>query len=197
MAFGLSLDDDEEDFEDAMEMAEQASNNEFFSRAYGALEEAKSLGINDSAVADLEKRIDQQKSRYDARIERQRQERLARERAVRQSASSGDSSSGFRGISKDKCYRISEHAPMQVCLRGLKIDSCGILKSYPLQQVCRYGTYGNCASFGYSMRKVCEQGVRSSACDGISDYNKRKSCQSFSGSTEFWLILSSYGYYTW
>jgi hypothetical protein len=189
MAFGLSLDDDEEDFEDAMEMAEQASNNESFSRAYGALEEAKSLGINDSTVADLEKRIDQQKSNYNARIERQ--EKLARERAVRQIASGGGS--GFSGSDiknlclgitqyKSSCYSIDNSDVKNICLGMTEYpSSCYSIGSKDLKNLClgASGQYqSQCYAIGDSdLKNVC-LGITQykSSCYSINNRNLKNLC---------------------
>ena len=53
----MELDDDQEDFEDAIEAAQQAGNNENFSAARQSLREAKMLGVGSSEVKDIEKCI--------------------------------------------------------------------------------------------------------------------------------------------
>jgi len=104
----------------------------------------------------------------------------------------------FRGAKKDSCYRIRQYGPQRVCLKGTGGDACYGLKDYGLQRVCKEGA-GTDACYGlkdYAMQRVCREGIRSNACYAIKDYNIRSSCQNFSGSTEFWLILAHYGYYT-
>ena len=104
----------------------------------------------------------------------------------------------FRGALKNKCYRIKEYGPRNVCLNGIKTDACYSLKDYGLRKVCLNGANSdNCYSLkDYNLRNVCLNGVKSDACYSISDYDMRNSCLNFSGSTEFWLILAYYGYYT-
>jgi len=85
-AFALSLDDDIEDFEDAVEAAEQAGDNESFSKAYRLLNEAKSLGVDSAETQGLEDKIDKQKLSYDARIERQKQAKLEKQRQAERQA---------------------------------------------------------------------------------------------------------------
>ncbi len=114
-------------------------------------------------------------------------------RRVKPSENSGNS-----GIKKDQCYKIKEYAAQEVCLRGTGSKACYGLKDYGLRDICLHGTGGNsCYSFkDYNMQQVCLKGIRSDACNGIADYQKRRSCKTFSGDTDFWLIISSYGYYT-
>jgi hypothetical protein len=104
------------------------------------------------------------------------------------------------GIRENQCYKISEYGPRNVCLKGTKTDACYGLKDYALRKVCLEGTGGNaCYAFDdYARRKICLEGIRTDACYSISNnYNKQRSCQNFSGDTDFWLIISSHGYYTW
>jgi len=109
------------------------------------------------------------------------------------------STNGFRGIRKIDCYKISQYGPREVCLKGTGGSACYALQNYALREVCLKGAGGGaCYSFSdYERRDICLKGVRSNACYSISNnYEKSNSCQKFSGSTEFWLIFSSYGYYT-
>ncbi len=103
----------------------------------------------------------------------------------------------FRGISKNKCYRISEYAPQKVCLEGTGGDACYAIKDYGLQRVCREGAKTDAcyALKDYGLQRVCREGIRSNACYALKSYNMQKSCRNFSGSTTFWIILSYYGYY--
>jgi len=108
-------------------------------------------------------------------------------------------SSASSGLRENQCYKISEYAPRNVCLKGTRGDACYGLENYALRKVCLEGTGGNaCYAFkDYAKRKICLEGIRTDACYAISDnYNKQKSCREFSGDTDVWLIISSYGYYT-
>jgi len=108
-------------------------------------------------------------------------------------------SNAFRGIRKNDCYKIKEYGPQRVCLEGTGGDACYGIKDYGLQRVCREGAGGD-ACYGikdYGMQRVCREGIGTDACYGLKDYNEQRSCQHFGGSTEFWLILTHYGYYTY
>jgi len=110
------------------------------------------------------------------------------------------SSSTSSGMRESECYKISEYGPRNVCLKGTGGDACYGLEDYALRRVCLEGAGGDaCYAFkDYSRQKICSDGIGTDACYTISNnYPKQKSCREFSGATDFWLIISSYGYYTW
>lgn len=206
----MSLDDEEEDAEDVADLLEQAKKegkSESFTKANALLEQAKMYGVSQDDTQEASKYVAGKKKAKDDRLERERKEkeRLTRVKREREERARQDrerqayASNGFRGISKDDCYKIRQYAPQRICLKGTGGDACYGLKNYGLQQVCLKGAGGD-ACYGlkdYASQKICQQGVRTDACYGVgSNYNKMKSCQNFKGSTEFWLIFSYYGYYT-
>lgn len=211
LAFSLSIKDldklDKMDSLDYASKAKEKANSEQFSQSYDLLKKASSHGLDSSEYENIEKYIKEKEKSYEARLERERlekqrqereeQARLQREREE-ELAQQQYNSSGFRGISENQCYRISEYAPREVCLKGTGGNACYALKDYALQQVCLKGAGSDaCYAFkDYNKQQVCLKGINSDACYGFSDYSKSNSCSKFSGSTEFWLIFSSYGYYT-
>jgi len=103
----------------------------------------------------------------------------------------------FRGVSKNKCYQLSNYGVQNICLKGTGGSECYGLKDYGIQRVCKEGAGGD-ACYGlkdYGMQRVCKEGIRTDACYSLKDYNMQNSCRNFSGSTTFWLILATHGYY--
>jgi hypothetical protein len=192
----ITLDDEDEEAEDLLAIAKKQANNERFSSAYTTLKEARKVGGKTPDFKEVYAYVEKQEKAYEAKLERerQRQAKLEQERREQQY-----NSSGFRGISKYKCYRISQYAPQKVCLEGTGGNACYALKDYALQKVCLEGAGTDaCYAFSdYAKQQICLKGIRSDACYSISNnYQQQNSCMKFSGSTEFWLIFSSYGYYT-
>jgi len=108
----IQLDDDVQDFEDAIQAAQQAANGNSFSLAFQKLEEAQKLGIGQNEVQELRTSITQQQAAYEERKRKDRELAKQRERQHRQAEeqkrfarqrqnSGGGSTSGFVQITAD------------------------------------------------------------------------------------------------
>jgi flagellar biosynthesis GTPase FlhF len=83
-SYAMSLDDDEEDMEDAedyLQKAKQKASSSNFSGAKEELKKAKRLGVLRDDVKDTESYVQRAERNYEARLERERQARLEKERA--------------------------------------------------------------------------------------------------------------------
>ncbi len=193
-----------------MEAAKKAADDWEFDKAEELLEKAQNMSYAPDKIKSVKKVIkterfvksEKERKEREALAEKKRKERLARkrQREREERASKREyASNGFRGVSKNQCYRMSEYGPQQVCLNGTGGNACYGLKDYGLREMCLNGAGGN-ACYGiknYAFRETCLKGIRSDACYAFTDYNKSNSCRKFSGSTEFWIIFASFGYYTY
>ena len=88
-SYAISLDDDEEDMEDAeayLRKAQQKAESESFSEAQKYLKKAKRLGVIRDEVKTTESRIQHAKNDYEERLEREARARAEKERKEKEEA---------------------------------------------------------------------------------------------------------------